>query len=246
MNISLPFDPLKRSEETERLVVRGERRLYHKFRAAPYYGGIATADAIGCSFLCAYCWSYKRNENPVHFGRFFSAQEVADSLLRIARQRGLELFRVTGSEPILGESSLRHLLQVIEMIHSQKPRAKFIIETNGLVLGYRQELAFQLNKEHVLVRVAVKGVNPDSFERITGAQAQFFPLPLRALQNLEKLGVRVWPALMADLFRESEIVGLRKMLREGHIQAELELESLEPYPFVLENMRRRGLFFKNA
>lgn len=226
--------------------MKGEKRLYHKFRAAPYYGGIATADAVGCSFLCAYCWSYKRNENPVHFGRFFSAQEVADNLLRIARQRGLDLFRITGSEPILGESSLRHLLQVIEMIHSQKPRAKFIIETNGLVLGYRKELVSWLKKDCVVVRVAIKGVDSDSFERISGARAEFFPLPLRAIQNLEQLGVCVWPALMADLFRESEIVGLRKMLREWHIQAELELEGLEPYPFVLENMRRRGLFLRSA
>ncbi len=246
MNISFPFDPLKRSEETERLVMKGEKRLYHKFRAAPYYRGIATADAIGCSFLCAYCWSYRRNENPVGFGRFFSAEEVAANLLRLARQRWLELFRVTGSEPILGPSSLRHLLHVIEIIQRQKPHAKFILETNGLVLGYQPEFASQLMRDGLLIRIAIKGVDPVSFEKITGAGADFFPLPLRALQTLEQLGVHVWPALMADLFGEAEIVRFKKVLREYRIRAELELESLEPYPFVLENMRRRGLVLRNA
>jgi uncharacterized Fe-S cluster-containing radical SAM superfamily protein len=35
--MDIPFDALQRSEETERLVMRGKKRLYYKFRAAPYY-----------------------------------------------------------------------------------------------------------------------------------------------------------------------------------------------------------------
>ena len=241
MGLSFPFDPLQRSEEAEGLVMKGGKRLYHKFRAAPYYGGIATADAVGCSFLCAYCWSYGRNENPARFGRLYSPEQVADNLLRVARRRSFQLFRVTGSEPILGEVSLRHLLKVIEIIQSEEPRAKFILETNGLMLGHREDLAAQLRLDRLLVRIAIKGVDPVSFEKITGARAEFFGLPLKALQNLHRLGVRAWPALMGDLFNETEIAALRRMLRESGIPADLELESLEAYPFVLENMRRRGL-----
>ena len=55
--MNFPFNALQRSEESERLVMKGQARLYHKFRGAPYYGGIATADAIGCSFLCAFSLS---------------------------------------------------------------------------------------------------------------------------------------------------------------------------------------------
>lgn len=241
MELSFPFDPLQRSAEAESVVMNGEKRLYHKFRAAPYYGGIATADSIGCSFLCAYCWSYGRNENPARFGRLYSPEQVADNLLRIARRRFFHLFRVTGSEPILGEASFKHLLKVIELVSSEEPRSKFILETNGLMLGYREDLAAQLKLDPVLVRVAIKGVDPASFEKITGARGEFFPLPLKALQNLDCLGVQAWPALMADLFNETEITGLKKTLHESGIRAELELESLEAYPFVLENMRRRAL-----
>jgi uncharacterized Fe-S cluster-containing radical SAM superfamily protein len=241
VELSFPFDPLQRSAEAESVVMNGEKRLYHKFRAAPYYGGIATADSIGCSFLCAYCWSYGRNENPARFGRLYSPSQVADNLLRIARRRFFHLFRVTGSEPILGEASFRHLLKIIELVSSEEPRSKFILETNGLMLGYREDLAAQLKVDRVLVRVAIKGVDPASFEKITGARGEFFPLPLKALENLDRLGIQAWPALMADLFNETEITSLKKTLRESGIRAELELESLEAYPFVLENMRRRAL-----
>lgn len=41
------FDPLKRAAEVESIVMQGDKRLYYRFRPAPYYGGIATGDAGG-------------------------------------------------------------------------------------------------------------------------------------------------------------------------------------------------------
>jgi uncharacterized Fe-S cluster-containing radical SAM superfamily protein len=239
--LSLPFDPIQRSEEAEKCVMRGESRLYSKFRAAPYYGGIATADAIGCSFLCAYCWNYSRNENPPRSGNFHSPEDVADRLLDISRRRNYHLFRITGSEPILGDSSFQHLVKLIEIVFQASPQAKFILETNGFMLGYREDLTDQLKFRNLFVRVAVKGVDPASFEKIAGVRREFFSYPLLALKKLESLGVRAWPAVMEDLFSEGEINKLKNTLRQNGIRAELELERLEPYPFVLENMRKRGL-----
>lgn len=241
MALSLPFDPVRRSEEAEKLVMKGESRRYLKFRAAPYYGGIATADAVGCSFLCAYCWNYGRNENPSRLGNFYSPEEVADKLLDISRRRHFHLFRITGSEPILGKASFRHLVKVVQIVLQASPQANFILETNGLMLGYREDFADQLNFRNLLVRIAIKGVDPASFERISGAQRDFFIYPLLSLKKLETQGVRAWPAVMEDLFSQAEINKLKKTLRENEIRAELELERLEPYPFVLENLKKRGL-----
>jgi uncharacterized Fe-S cluster-containing radical SAM superfamily protein len=241
MPLNLPFDPIQRSAEAEKLVMQGDRRQYYKFRAAPYYGGIATAAAVGCSFLCAYCWNYGRNENPGRFGQFFSPEDVADALLEISRRRHFHLFRITGSEPILGEVSCEHLIRVIEIVLQDNPQARFILETNGLMLGCREELAQRLIFRNLLVRIAVKGIDPASFEKITGARRDFFIYPLLAIKHLESRGADVWPALMEDLFSEAEITKLRKTLKENGIQAELELECLEPYPFVLENLKKRGL-----
>jgi uncharacterized Fe-S cluster-containing radical SAM superfamily protein len=239
--MNFPFDALQKSQETERLVMRGQKRLYHKFRAAPYYGGIATADAIGCSFLCAYCWNYGRNEDPSRFGRFFSAGEVADKLLAIARQHAFHLFRVTGSEPILGVASFEHLLRIIEMILTADPGANFILETNGLILGYQEDFSRRLRLGRLSVRVAIKGANEISFEKISGSRKEFFPYPFLALVHLAKQNVRAWPALMGDLFTEAEVNELRQTLCDYNIRSDLELESLEGYPFVLENMKRRGI-----
>jgi len=239
--MNIPFNAIQRSEETERLVMNREKRLYHRFRAAPYYGGIATADAVGCSFLCAYCWNYGRNLDPASFGTFFSPENVADHLLGIARRRNFPLFRVTGAEPILGETSFSHLIKVIKIILNTEPRASFVLETNGLMLGYKKEFAQKLRFSRLSVRIAVKGVNPESFEKITGAGKEFFHYPLQALSILEELGIRTWPALMEDLFSKSEIGQLEKTLREHGINSELELEGLEGYPFVLENLKQRGI-----
>ncbi len=239
--IRFPFDPVERAQQVESLVLKEGKRLYHRFRAAPYYGGIATADAVGCSFLCAYCWNYYRNLNPALLDRFYSPQQVAAKLLRIAERNGFHLFRITGSEPILGEASLDHLMALLERITKERQQFVFILETNGFFLGYRPELVKRLTFRNLWVRVCLKGVDEETFESISGAKKEFFPYPLRALKKLEEQGLKAWPAVMRNLFEEREMERLRKCLSEQSIRSRLEEEVLEGYPFVLENMRRRGV-----
>ncbi|MBN1271337.1 MAG: radical SAM protein [Candidatus Aminicenantes bacterium] len=222
--------------------MKGDKRRYIKFRGAPYYGGIATADAVGCSFLCAYCWSYNRNENPERFGKFYSAKEAAGILLEIARRRSFTQFRITGSEPVLGENSFNHLLKVIEIILDDSPRHTFILETNGFILGHKEDLVKRLKLPRLLVRVAVKGIDPESFEKITGAGKEYFKVPLLAIKNLERMGIQAWPALMEDLFSEDQVEDFIRTLKDYGISSDLELERLERYPFVLNNLRRRGIY----
>jgi uncharacterized Fe-S cluster-containing radical SAM superfamily protein len=239
VSLSFPFDPAERAEEVERLVIRNGRRLYYRFRGASYYGGIATADAIGCSFLCAYCWNYFRNLNPARFNKFYSAQQVAANLLKIARERSFHLFRMTGSEPLLGEASLEHLTGVLEIIFQERPHSVFILETNGFFLGWRTDLIKRLEFKNLWIRISVKGVDEESFELISGAKKRFFRYPLLALKELEKAGMKVWPAVMRDLFSDEEVGRLERILEEYGISARLEEEMLEEYPFVTENMKKR-------
>lgn len=242
MGLRFPFDPLERSGEVERLVTQGERRVYHRFRPAPYYGGIATADAVGCSFLCAYCWNYNRNLHPERFTRFCSADHVASRLLAISRKRGFRLFRITGAEPVLGEATFRHLVAVLQRLFESRPEARFVLETNGFFFGTRPDLLSELQRfPNLRVRVSLKGTDEESFEAVSGAEKRFFEVPLRALKALLDLGVRAWPALMQDLFSREQVRTLKQRLQSLGIPAELELEALEPYPFVLENLRRRNI-----
>jgi len=244
MKLILPFNPVERAEESEHLVMRDGERLYYRFRPAPYYGGIATADAIGCPFLCAYCWNYNRNLNPQRFDKFYSAQEVSSKLLRIARKKFFHLFRITGSEPVLGENSFNHLLKVITHIFQEKPRSVFILETNGFVLGYRKELLKKLKFPNLWIRISLKGIDEDSFQSVTGAKKEFFLYPIVALKELQEQGIKAWPAIMKDLFTDDEIESLKKLLYEYSIKPEIELEYLERYPFVLENIYKRKIQIK--
>jgi len=239
MSLNFPFDPVERAEKVERLVMKDGKRLYYRFRAAPYYGGIATADAIGCSFLCAYCWNYFRNLNPARFNKLYSAQEVAENLLKIARKRSFRLFRITGSEPLLGEASLEHLLGVLKVLFQEKPQSVFILETNGFFLGCRKDLIKKLIFKNLWIRISLKGVDEDSFELVAGARREYFRYPLVALRELEKERMKAWPAVMRDLFTDEEIGRLEKVLEEYGIGARLEEEGLEEYPFVTENMKKR-------
>jgi uncharacterized Fe-S cluster-containing radical SAM superfamily protein len=245
MSLNFPFDPVDRAAEVERLVLKEGKRLYYRFRAAPYYGGIATADAIGCSFLCAYCWNYFRNLNPARFNKFYSAEEVASNLVKIASRRSFHLFRITGSEPLLGEASLEHLLGVLKIIFREEPDSVFILETNGFFLGCRKDLIKKLIFKNLWIRISLKGVDEESFELVTGARREFFQYPLVALQELEKEGMKAWPAVMRDLFSDEDIGRLEKVLEEYGIGARLEQEVLEEYPFVTENMKKRKVRIKS-
>jgi uncharacterized Fe-S cluster-containing radical SAM superfamily protein len=242
MSLDFPFDPLERSEEVENLVTRDSQRAYYRFRPAPYYGGIATADAVGCSFLCAYCWNYNRNLHPERFREFYSPSQVASRLLSIANKKSFRLFRISGAEPVLGEKTFLHLIEVLRLIFQNKPDSLFILETNGFFLGCRPDLLKNLKPyPNLRIRICLKGTDPDSFEKITGAKKDFFYYPVTALKELLKLEVRAWPALMGDLFSREDIGRLETSLKEEDIHVDLELEFLESYPFVLDNMRKRKI-----
>jgi uncharacterized Fe-S cluster-containing radical SAM superfamily protein len=164
---------------------------------------------------------------------------VASRLLQIARKKSFRLFRITGSEPVLGEASLEHLIQVLQSLLREEPRATFILETNGLFLGYRPDAIEKLRFPRLRIRICLKGVDQASFEKMSGGQGEFFSYPLVALQKCQELGLEAWPALMGDFFTDQGVSRLKKTLSSHGIREDLELEYLERYPFVLENLERR-------
>jgi uncharacterized Fe-S cluster-containing radical SAM superfamily protein len=167
---------------------------------------------------------------------------VADKLLHIARKKSYRLFRISGAEPVLGERTFFHLIEVLKQIHQKKSESMFILETNGFFLGCRTDLLEKLQEfSNLGVRICLKGVDEKSFEQITGAKKDFYRSALIALKELEGLGIRAWPALMGDLFSREEIGKFESFLRENGIRSELELEFLETYPFVLKNMKKRKI-----
>lgn len=227
------FDPIRRAAEMETIVIQDGKRKYYRFRASRHYGGIVTADTVGCPFLCAYCWNYGRNESPEKCGKFYSPQEVVEKLTSIARKKNIHLFRMSGAEPILGLASYDHLLQVATA-------GRFIIETNGLILGARPELIGRLKGLDVSVRISMKGWDDLSFERLSGVKSEYFEYPLIALQQLIDAGIDAWPAVMGDLFGTEGIRRLSERMEAMGLHMRIEREYLERYPYVVSNLRQRG------
>ncbi len=236
------FDPVAKAEESARIVCQGERRKYHRFRPARFYGGIATADCVGCCLGCAFCWSWHQVFHPQDYGRFYTPQEVADTLVRIARKHGFDQVRISGNEPTICRA---HLLRVIAAIPSD---LLFILETNGILIGHDASYAGELAAfPNLYVRVSLKGTNEAEFSRLTGATPDGFRLQLQAIDNLWRAGVQVQPAVMASFSPPENVAALRRRLASvAPPMAEIEIEELVLYGDVAERLRELGIEYRRA
>ncbi len=215
-------DPFKLSLIVENQVCKLNLKKYYRFRKARFYGGCATADCLGCNLRCVYCWSQKKVWNPQHFGKFYSTKSVSDKLIKM----GLQIVRVSGGEPTIGKV---HLLELLEYIPND---VLFILETNGMLLNeeYIKELS---TFENLYVRVSLKGVENQTFERNTGVDGTLFQHQLSAFCLLKKYGIRHGAAILYNLYTEDQINNL------GF--PNLEYEPLILYPFIETGLRKKGI-----
>jgi len=233
----------------ERLVTREadgfHERKYWRFRFDRWYGGIVTADAVGCGLTCKFCWvSDKVVFRPAETGKFYSPKQVAEILVEMAEKRNLRQLRVSGGEPTLGK---QHLMQLLE--HLQGHGLLFILETNGVLIGHDSNYAEGLSRyPFVHVRVSLKGCNEKEFAVLTNAKEEGFKLQLKALENLVKNRVRCHPAVMASFSPRKSVRQLLQRLREIHpkLAEELEIEELILYSNVRRKIRRHGLRYYRA
>jgi uncharacterized Fe-S cluster-containing radical SAM superfamily protein len=229
--MTLSFDPIERAHEIEQIVMCGDKRMYYRFRYARFYGGIVTADAIGCNLLCAYCWNYAKNENPVGKGEFYSPDQVSAKLIEISEKSHCINFRMSGCEPFLGRASKDHLFETIRIVQQQTD-GRFVIETNGVILGTHPEFLDEVPAD-CKFRVAIKADTPETFEKVTGASRVGLELQLKAIQALRdhKLGCRV-----ATMTPFADITKVKL-----HPAISTEKESLKKYAGTAARLKARGL-----
>jgi len=220
-------------KQTQALVSKGRLRKYYRFRWARYYGGIATADCVGCCLRCLFCWSWDIACHPDTAGSFFTPEQVAYHLQKTARKHHGTQMRISGNEPTLNRE---HLLEVLGYIPFDYG---FILETNGILLGLDRSYCSELARfSNLHVRVSLKGCSPSEFIRLTGVGGKGFELQIKALENLVSEGVSCHPALMS--FAGAQPVSVLA----GHLNAidpklaDIEEEELIPYPPALERLHR--------
>jgi uncharacterized Fe-S cluster-containing radical SAM superfamily protein len=221
----------------EQGVCNERNRKYYRFRAARFYGGIATADCMGCNLDCAFCWSYRTRLHPERFGAFYSPEAVAERLVRIAHEHRFRAVRVSGNEPTLCQA---HLLGVLQAVERLDPNLLFILETNGIRLGADERFVAELAAYRNLhIRLSFKTGTPDNFEQITNHPRAWFELPLKAAASLYAHQVSCHVAVVADYANEYLLLRLRGIAPE--LVAGLELERLRIYPEIELRLRARRL-----
>ncbi|RLF08679.1 MAG: molybdenum cofactor biosynthesis protein MoaA [Thermoprotei archaeon] len=233
------YDPLQLSRIVEKQVTRGNERKYYRFRGGRWYGGIATADCVGCNLKCVFCWGFQPRDNLRSYGRFYTPEKVFRELMSIAFRRGYKLVRVSGNEPTIGR---RHLLELLEFF--EQTEKLFILETNGILLGYNKNYAQELSKyTHIHVRVSLKGTDEEEFSKLTGAKPEAFRLQLKALGNLLNYNVSAHPAVMLSFSTYENLKRLKDRLREIDklLVDKLEEEYVFLYPHVVEQLKKAGI-----
>lgn len=218
-------------------VCQDNRRKYYRFRADRFYGGIATADCMSCNMDCAFCWSYRTRLHPERFGEYYTPEEVAERLVRIAHDHGFRAVRISGNEPTLCKS---HLLKVIRVVERLNPTLLFVLETNGIKLGEDETYIDELSKCHnVHVRLSFKTGTPDNFELITNRPKEWFELQLKAVEHLYHKNVPFHIAIVKDYAHEYLIDRLHRIAPE--LIAEIEYENLKIYSHIRRRMKDREL-----
>ncbi len=233
------YDPLELGRQTAKIVCQGTARKYYRFRPARFYGGIATADCLGCNLRCVFCWAWGQLHQVRKLGQFYEPAEVAARLVATAQKKGFSQMRISGNEPTLG---MAHLLEVLS--HLPQDLA-FILETNGLILGVEAHWAKALAAfPQIFVRVRLKGCTPEEFSRLTGAVPGGFALQLQALEHLLAAGVDCHAAVMVSFSSAESVERLRQRLASIHpALGDFEPEELILYPAVAARLAKQGLAY---
>ncbi|MEW6069142.1 MAG: radical SAM protein [Candidatus Thermoplasmatota archaeon] len=239
------YDPIKLSEKIEKLVTEDNKRKYYRFRPARWYGGIVTGDVLGCNLFCAFCWfSDVAREKPESIGKFYSSERAFSILDIIAKKRKYTQMRLSGGEPTIGKE---HLLELISLV--DKTNYSFILETNGLLIGYDENYAKELKKfKNLHVRVSFKGTNEQEFSYLTSAKPEFFNLQLKALENLINANVACHPAVMISFSKLENFDILKLKFREisEELAESLEIEELILYPHVVKRLEKKKIKWRSG
>ncbi len=247
------YDPVELARAVEERVAPWsggvQLRVYHRFRVDRWYGGIVTGDVVGCNLRCGFCWAYRFTWGGEARGVLLSPEEAWERLRSLARcgRRGRRISqaRLSGGEPTIG---FEHLVAVIEYAVSEG--FNFVVETNGILVGAREEYARRLAGFHgsgIEVRVSIKGTSEEEFHMLTKAKPEAWRLQLRALELLVAEGLEpceeVYAAVMLSFTDEKGVTRIKRKLAAIHPKL---VECIDPeyvilYPHVKELLRRTGL-----
>lgn len=234
------YNPIELSKKTEDIVANGDFKKYYRFRPTGFYGGIATADTVGCNLRCKFCWSGSSVWNSKNTGEFYSSETVANKLHSIAESKAYRQLRVSGGEPTIGR---KHLVNLLKNINK---KYLFILETNGILLGFDETYADELSVfKNIHVRVCFKGIDPQEFSMLTGAGLGF-EYQIKALENLRNKKMSFNIAVVT--IKKDKKKFLDKLKEMGLKDIMIEDEEITLYPLVKKRLKDEKIlhFFNHS
>jgi uncharacterized Fe-S cluster-containing radical SAM superfamily protein len=232
------YNPIDISKKTEDIVIKDNKRKYYRFRSARFYGGISTADIVGCNLRCKFCWSGNSVWNSKNSGMFYSPEDVAERLFKIAVSKGYNQIRVSGGEPTIGR---KHLIQLLENINRE---LLFILETNGILLGLDKTYVEDLSKFNNLhIRVCIKGIDSEEFTFLTDAVSGY-EYQMKSLEYLRDSNISFNIAFVT--LKNNIKQFNNRLIDMGLDKIMLEKEKIKLYPQVINRLKNEGLinYFK--
>jgi len=244
------YDPILLSNDIEKYVIYMKDskilRKYYKFRATKFYGGSATGDVVGCNLRCKFCWSWHLNTPSAlkNIGFYIDSENAALKLLNIAFEKGFRYIRLSGGEPSIG---FEHVFQLLKKIQDlgYSNKIAFILETNGILIGYKKDYAIDLsNYPFIITRVSIKGCSSEEFEAITGADKKFYNYQIEAVKHLIENNIAVSIAITVSFCKKSSLSRLiEQLIRiDENIIDRIELEVVKLYPDVTKRLCKANLF----
>ncbi len=232
-------DPVELAAQLEpKILMDGLAKKYYRFRGAKYYGGISTADVVGCNMHCVFCWVHPKVRSRIQgVGKFYTPAQVGERLVRIARSAGFKLIRVSGGEPTIGRAHLISLLRYL----SDFPFG-FILETNGMLLSDENYVKALASSDILHVRIALKAATPQIFSKVTKSSPMAFYYPLQALKHLVKYKISCHASVIRDFCSAADLRSLQGELQkiDSELVDGLEYESLILYPHVKKGVKKIG------
>ncbi|MBL7014210.1 MAG: radical SAM protein [Candidatus Marinimicrobia bacterium] len=234
------YDPIVLTRAAERTVVKGNQRKYARLsRPLRFYGGITSAQEVGCNLRCKFCFSDKPVRRPQSTGRFYSPQEVFEALTHGAKKNGHRLISASASEGTLGKKHLFELLTLVD-----QSDYIFVLETNGMTIGNDPSFAKELSQfKNLHVRVSIKGCTAHEYNQLTGADSRSYDLPYEALDYLMDAGVSCNVCLMIS-FSTAKTIDIAETrlssIRPGLLKS-LEKEHITLFPKVATRLNNENL-----
>ena len=184
----------------------------------------ASVDVLGCVSHCHFCWVPREEEDKFQ-SRFYTADEIYERLLRLEGNA----WRITGGEPLIVPETVFDLL---DRIHCYNLSKVLWLETNLLPVIAFPDIPRRLSEyERVVVHCSIKGVDPETFEAVTGLQGKFHFQALQALNMLVDEGIEVFPSVVANVIEPHKLKYLFEELLEIHPKLPLRVMIREVLPY---------------